>query len=86
MIIDHLSGEMGAIGTTDSTHPTHYNTANGKQAWDIMVDTFGKEATIHFCQLNAFKYLERYKRKNGAEDIDKAIVYLNKLKELEYET
>jgi hypothetical protein len=33
---------------------------------------------------NVFKYLHRYEMKGGAEDLDKAIVYINKLKEFQY--
>lgn len=38
---------------------------------------------MNFCQCNAFKYLYRAKRKNGLEDMKKAIWYLNKYVELE---
>ena len=40
------------------------------------------EAVKDFCLCNAFKYIWRTKNKNGIEDIDKAIWYLNKYKEL----
>ena len=36
------------------------------------------------CETLAIKYLCRYKNKNGAQDIDKAIHVLQLLKELEY--
>ena len=62
-------------------HPNHYN--QGKiECWDAMVETYGKDATATFCKLNAFKYLWRASEKNGMEDINKAINYLNKYKEL----
>jgi hypothetical protein len=62
-------------------HPPHYN-QGGIECIDAMVAAFGKEATATFCHLNAFKYLWRTDDKNGIEDIDKAIWYLNKYKEL----
>ena len=63
-------------------HPSHYN--QGKyECIDVMVETFGKEATKHFCLLNAFKYVWRTGEKNGAEDVKKAIWYLDKFLELE---
>lgn len=63
-------------------HPSHYN--QGKfECIDVMVETFGKEATKNFCLLNAFKYVWRTNKKNGKEDIEKAVFYLNKLLELE---
>lgn len=65
-------------------HPSHYET--GKfECIDVMVETQGVEATKDFCVRNALKYLYRHKRKNGLEDIKKAIWYLNKFVELEEE-
>ena len=62
-------------------HPSHYN--QGKyECIDVMVETFGVEATKNFCLLNAFKYIWRTGEKNGAEDIKKAIWYLDKVLDL----
>lgn len=36
---------------------------------------------LGFCEANAVKYICRYKQKNGIQDIDKAIHYLQILKE-----
>lgn len=62
-------------------HPSHYN-QGGIECIDAMVAAYGKEAVEDFCLLNAFKYVWRNRDKNGFEDIDKAIWYLNKIKEL----
>lgn len=62
-------------------HPSHYNQGN-IECIDAMVAAFGKEAVENFCLVNAFKYVWRNRDKNGFEDIDKAIWYLNKYKEL----
>ena len=62
-------------------HPQHYN-QGGIECWDAMEAAFGIEKVKVFCHLNAFKYLWRTLDKNGVNDINKAIVYLNKLKEL----
>lgn len=63
-------------------HPAHYET--GKfECIDVMVETQGKEATQSFCVCNALKYLYRHKRKNGLEDIKKALWYLEKFVDLE---
>lgn len=43
-----------------------------------MLETQGVEAVKDFCICNAFKYLYRYKNKNGVEDIKKADWYLKK--------
>lgn len=63
------------------THPSHY-TQGDIQCIDAMISAFGKEAVATWCKLNAFKYTWREQHKNGLEDIDKAIWYLNKYKEL----
>lgn len=63
-------------------HPPHYET--GKfECIDVMVETQGAFAVRNFCLCNAFKYLYRHNKKNGIEDIKKAIWYLNKFVELE---
>lgn len=65
-------------------HPAHYET--GKfECIDVMVETQGVEATQDFCVCNALKYVYRHKKKNGIEDLQKAIWYLNKAVELENE-
>lgn len=63
-------------------HPFHYK--NGKyEAIDIMLDIFGKDKTVSFCELNAFKYLWRADNKGtDIQDKKKAIWYLNKYIEL----
>ena len=62
-------------------HPARYSSGNF-ECIDVMLDVFGKEAVQHFCILNAFKYVWRTEKKNGVEDIKKAVWYLNKYIEL----
>lgn len=69
------------VGEDGVNHPSHYN-QGGIECIDAMVAAFGKEAVATFCHINAFKYLWRTEHKNGLQDIDKAIWYLNKYKEL----
>ena len=58
-------------------HPAHYEV--GKyECIKVMQEVFGPEAVKHFCQCNAFKYVWRMNRKNGTEDAEKAIWYLNR--------
>lgn len=57
-------------------HPSHYT---GKyECIEVMKDVFGDEATDNFCLCNAFKYIWRARKKNGLEDVKKAVWYLNK--------
>ena len=62
-------------------NPKHY--IDGKyECIDVMLDVFGKEAVFNFSICNAFKYLWRFNKKNGKEDIEKAGYYLNKALEV----
>lgn len=61
--------------------PQHY-CHDGIECIDVMQMTFGREATMNFCHLNAFKYVWRMLNKNGSEDAAKAVWYLNKWREL----
>lgn len=66
-------------------HPSHYQ---GKkyECIDIMLDVFGREKTLAFCELNAFKYLWRSDSKGtDTQDKKKAIWYLDKYNELKGE-
>lgn len=62
-------------------HPDHYNKGD-IECIDAMLAAAGTEATKNFCQLSCFKYLWRFKHKNGVEDLKKAEWYLKKLIEL----
>lgn len=64
-------------------HPAHYN-QYPIEIIDMMIIMFGKEATFHFCLLNAFKYRMRAGNKlNLEEDLAKEQWYLEKAKELD---
>lgn len=87
--IDPETGELLAaiIADLDArpdvvNHPQHYELPNGLECIDAMVATLGKETVMAFCKANAFKYLWRHERKNGAEDVEKARWYLNKWHDL----
>jgi hypothetical protein len=64
------------------SHPDHYQSENGIEVIDVIeaftADLKGAEAV---CAGNALKYICRYKKKNGAQDIKKAIWYLTRLLE-----
>ena len=84
--IDTLKGRKKSTSIEDSTddmvnHPSHYET--GKfECIEVMQEIFGTAAVCDFCKSNAFKYIYRMDRKNGTEDVKKAIWYLNKYLEL----
>lgn len=61
-------------------HPPHYQSASGLEVIDV-IDAFvdgivGREASY---KANAIKYILRYNSKNGAEDLKKAIWYINRI-------
>ena len=58
-------------------HPKHYSNSCSLEAIENMHLIFGDEAVYCFCLCNAYKYLWRYKNKNGIEDLHKAQWYIN---------
>lgn len=63
-------------------HPKHYANSCSIECIDVMQATFGIKDLSKYCVINAYKYLWRYKNKNGKEDLNKAEWYLNKFDEL----
>ena len=81
---DYMIGLSDCRNTSVETesvieHPSHYR-SDKYECIEVMREVFGKEATSHFCLLNAFKYIWRCGKKHESpdEDINKAIWYLNK--------
>lgn len=62
---------------TNVNHPDHYN-AGGIECIDAMEAAATPEEFRGFCKLNALKYLWRERGKNGNEDLEKAVWYLNR--------
>ena len=58
--------------------PTHYE-VEGKQLWDVMPDLSTKEEFLGYCKLNIVKYVSRYGKKNGIEDLKKAGKYIERM-------
>lgn len=50
----------------------------------IQITEFCQRNELNFCEANAVKYVCRHRRKHGAEDVRKAIHYLQLLLEIEY--
>ena len=65
--------------TDNINHPAHY-TAGGIECIDALASaTEGLQGIEAVCTANAIKYLWRWKRKNGVEDLKKAIWYTERL-------
>lgn len=60
-------------------HPNHYQSESGLEVIDVIKaftsELSGEEA---FCIGNAIKYICRYSKKNGAEDLEKAKWYIDR--------
>lgn len=78
--LDMAISLINANKSDNVNHPKHYQ---GKhECIDEMIALFGVEAVKHFCMCNVYKYRYRADRKNGAEDLNKAEWYMDKLIEL----
>ena len=61
-------------------HHSHYADTCSLECADVMLITFGVDGVNYFYLGNAFKYMWRYKHKNGVEDLKKAQWYLDHIK------
>lgn len=68
--------EQAAVETTDAanpvTKPSHYQGYTGIECKEAMQSMLGTDPYIAYMQGCAFKYLWRWKEKNGVEDLKKA--------------
>lgn len=63
------------------SHPAHYQTNKGFEIIDVIeAVTEEMEGIEAVCTANAIKYISRWSKKNGKQDIEKAIWYLEYLK------
>lgn len=69
----------------DVINPNHYKSECSLECIEAMLIAFGSDKVYDFCICNAFKYMWRYKNKNGFEDIKKARWYVDKAKELGFD-
>lgn len=61
-------------------HPKHYQMAGGLEVIDFIIGaTAGLDGKDGYFVGNILKYVCRYSKKNGLEDLKKAQWYLNKL-------
>lgn len=57
---------------------------NHYRQFAIQPSEYCQKNKLTWCEANVVKYVSRHRFKGGAEDINKAIHYLQLLKELEY--
>lgn len=69
----------GYIGHVDMvSHPPHYADSCSIECIESMEIAFGVKYTAVYCIINAYKYLWRRKAKNGLQDVEKALWYLDR--------
>ena len=72
--------DLSLIKNESVEHPNHYQSQTGLEAIDaIEAFTFDLSGIEAFDTGNALKYLCRWKKKNGIEDLKKAQWYINHL-------
>lgn len=82
-----LSSPQETAGANAVQHGgTHYRKVEGEQHWDRIWRLFGPEVAWVYFVGNATAYIERYRDKNGVEDLRKAGHFIQKLIELEEST
>ena len=62
----------------DNINPDHY----GNSGIDVI--DFCQANNLDFMQGNVIKYIARYRKKNGLEDVRKAVEYINRILANEY--
>ena len=73
---DDIDRELGEkLMKKDNINPDHYKNSTSLECIESMYLIFGKDAVISFCICNAWKYIWRWKNKNGTEDLEKAKWY-----------
>lgn len=78
---DDFWGKSKVFFSDPVNSPSHY-TQGDIECFDAMRAAAGDEAVKNYCSLACFKYMWRYRHKNGVEDLKKCQWYLNKLIEL----
>ena len=63
-------------------HPHHYNKTN-RECIDVIQDSLTKDEFIGYLKGTIIKYTYRYPDKNGQEDLEKAVWFINKLRNQE---
>lgn len=58
-------------------HPSHYTAGKVECIYALESATIGLQGIEAVCTANAIKYLWRWKRKNGVQDLEKAKWYID---------
>lgn len=75
-VIEHRTEESGDVN--DPTNPNHY-TSGSMELIDAFEGVLSNEEFVGACKFNITKYVMRFDKKNGVEDLKKAQWYLERL-------
>lgn len=78
MVSANTSVPKSLLEEKDNINPDHYKNSTSLECIEAMELIFGQEAVANFCVCNAWKYIWRWKHKNGLEDLEKAKWYVKK--------
>lgn len=74
------SRELQGLAEDLVNHPSHYQTETGLEVIEIIeACTFDLKGIEAVCTANVLKYIARWKKKNGLQDLEKAKWYLEYL-------
>lgn len=76
---DTVRGDFEKIMGDKVNHPSHYTEGRKYETIDVIADNLTEEGFEGFCIGCVFKYISRYRKKNGLEDLKKAEWYLKKI-------
>lgn len=71
--------------TEKINHPPHYTAGRVECIDALEAATMGLHGIEAVCTANAIKYLWRWKHKNGVEDLNKCLWYVQKLIKIEHD-
>tara|TARA_R110002153_G_scaffold125411_1_gene272462 strand:+ start:8025 stop:8306 length:282 start_codon:yes stop_codon:yes gene_type:complete len=90
-VFDNKKHAPIAVGMADIEREQEQATASATQVggdhyrnMTIQPAEYNQRNGLNFCEACVIKYVSRHKHKNGAEDVRKAIHFLNLLLEIEY--
>lgn len=70
---------LWSLKMSDNTNPSHYRQGEVECIDALEAATIRLNGIEAVCTANAIKYLWRWKEKNGREDLEKAVWYIQRL-------
>lgn len=75
--IDSIDGKK--VNYVDKIKPSHYKLWDGVEVIDVMKATLSVEGYRGYLEGNVLKYTTRWRKKDGIQDLKKAMYYLKEL-------